>query len=221
MRPKGTHSGTSCEGSAQAGLIEKLQVLPGYSQELGLDLRRAQDRFKWFLASILFAKRISARIAAATFRQFENQGVTTPQAVIAAGWDKLVEILDAGGYVRYDFSTASNLLEAMTKLVRDYGSLEGLYDRAADSHDLEERFQGLKGVGPVAVNIFLRELRAVWPKANPPPSPLATGLARKLGLAGSALMLPGLESALVRVCLDYCKRRKCPECPIRDDCRPS
>jgi len=202
-------------------LTEKLLGLPSYSQELGLDLRRAEDRFKWLLASILFAKRISARIAVATFRQFENQGVTTRQAIIAAGWDKLVDILDAGGYVRYDFSTALNLVEAMTRLVRDYGSLEGLYDQARDSHDLEERLQGLKGVGPVAVNIFLRELRAVWPKANPPPSPLAAGLARKLGLAESELRLPGLESALVRVYLDYCKKRRCLGCPVRDYCHPS
>ena len=57
-----------------------------------------------------------------TFKQFENAGVTTPEAIVAAGWDRLVEILDAGGYVRYDFSTASSLLEAMAKLMKNYGA---------------------------------------------------------------------------------------------------
>jgi len=43
---------------------EKVSSLPTYSGELGLDLRKAADRFKWFLASILFAKR--------TYREFEK-----------------------------------------------------------------------------------------------------------------------------------------------------
>ncbi|MBN2187383.1 MAG: hypothetical protein JW732_08065 [Dehalococcoidia bacterium] len=37
-------------------------------------------------------------------------GSVTPQIILEAGWDKSVEILDSGSYVRYDFSTASNLL---------------------------------------------------------------------------------------------------------------
>lgn len=110
----------------------KLLGLTTYSQELGLDVRRAEDRFKWFLASILFAKRISAKLAMTTFK--------------------------------------------------------------------------------------LRELRSVWPKASPRPSPLASGLAKKLGLTESDLELPGLESALVRVYLDFCKRQKCTECPLKGEC---
>ena len=199
-------------------LKEKLLGLTTYSQELRLDVRQAEDRFKWFLASILFAKRISANVAMTTFKKFERVGVTTPEAIVAAGWDRLVVILDSGGYVRYDFSTASNLLEAMAKLMKNYGSLEELHTRATNSKDLENRLRELKGVGPVAVNIFLRELRSVWPKATPRPSPFASGLAKKLGLAESDLELPGLESALVRVYLDFCKRQKCMQCPIKAEC---
>jgi hypothetical protein len=51
---------------------EKVSRLPTYSAELGLDLRKAEDRFKWFLASILFAKRISSEIAKRTYREFEK-----------------------------------------------------------------------------------------------------------------------------------------------------
>jgi hypothetical protein len=93
-----------------------------------------------------------------------------------------------------------------------------LHTRATDSKDLENRLQELKGVGPVAVNIFLRELKSVWPKAGPRPSPFALELARKLGLAESDLELPGLESALVRVYLDFCKKQKCMECPVKAEC---
>jgi len=197
---------------------EKLLGVTTYSQELGLDLWKVDDRFKWFLASILFAKRISARIAMATFREFENAGLTGPEAILAAGWDRLVEILDTGGYVRYDFSTASTLLEAMDKLLNTYGSLEELHVRATDSRDLENKLQQLKGVGPVAVSIFLRELRSIWPKASPRPSPLSLAVAQKLGVAASDLQLPGLESALVRVHLDFCKKQKCVECPVKEEC---
>lgn len=205
----------------QTELKGKLLGLPTYPQELGLNLHQAEDRFKWFLASTLFAKRISAQVAMSTFKQFENEDIVSPQAIIEAGWDKLVEILDSGGYVRYDFSTASNLLQSITKLVTEYGSLENLYNQAADSKELENRLRELKGVGPVAVNIFLRELRPVWPKADPRPSPLATELGRKLGLSESDLRLPGVESALVRVRLDFCKKRKCAECPLKAECPQS
>jgi len=199
----------------------KLLSLVTHSQELGLDLRRGEDRSKWLLASMLFAKRIPSKIAMATFRQFENAGLVSPEAIVAAGWDRLVEILDAGGYVRYDFSTASTLLEAMDKLLKTYGSLEKLHDRAEDSKDLEQKLQELKGIGSVATNIFLRELRSIWSKANPRPSPLSLAVAKKLGLAESDVELPRIESALVRVHLDFCKRQKCAECPVKEDCSQS
>ena len=202
----------------QTNLKGKLLGLTTYPQELGLDIRQAEDRFKWFLAAMLFAKRISAKVAMTTFRQFENAGLTSPEAIVAEGWDRLVEVLDSGGYVRYDFSTASNLIEAMAKLIKDYGSLEELHARAKDSGDLENRLREFKGIGPVAVNIFLRELRSIWGKANPRPSPLASELAKKLGLAASELEVPGVESVLVRIYLDFCKREKCLDCPLRVEC---
>ena len=48
-------------------VIGKLSRLMTYSQELGLDLKTEEDRFKWFLASVLFAKRISSEVAKRTF----------------------------------------------------------------------------------------------------------------------------------------------------------
>jgi len=60
--------------------------------------------------------------------------------------------------------------------------LEPLSTQLKDSRDLEKRLLELKGVGPTAVSIFLRELKAVWEKANPQLSPLARQVASKLGL---------------------------------------
>jgi len=200
-------------------LKERLLTLPTYSEELGLDLKKADDRFKWFLASILFSKRISSEIARRTYKEFEGEGIVTPEQIIEAGWDRLVEVLDSGGYVRYDFSTASNLLEVMGSLKERYGSLENLYTQAKDSQDLEKRLLEFKGVGPATVNIFLREIKLVWGKARPRLSTLAREVAAKLRLEEKELEAPSLESSLVRLNLEFCKKRKCPECPVKEACQ--
>jgi len=197
---------------------EKLSRVPNYSHELGLDLTKEEDRFKWLLASILFAKRISSQIAKRTYKEFERERIVTPESIAEAGWDKLVEVLDSGGYVRYDFSTASNLLEIVANLKERYGSLDSLYAEAKDSRDLAKKLLEFKGVGPTAVNIFLRELKGIWEKAKPSLSPIAREVASKLGLKQEELELPGVESALVRIGLEFCKGKKCSVCPVREEC---
>jgi endonuclease III len=191
-----------------------LSNLESYSEELGLDLTRSEDRFKWFLASILFAKRISAEIAKRTYHRFEEEGLITPEKILEAGWDRLVQVLDSGGYVRYDFSTARNLLKILESLKEKYGDLETLHRMSSSPKDLERRLQEFKGVGPVGANIFLRELRGVWEKAKPKPSRMAIKVAQRVGLK----RVEPYESALVRINLAYCKKRKCEECPVRDYC---
>jgi len=194
---------------------ERLSSLKSYSEELGLDLTKPDDRFKWFLASILFARRISAEIAKKTFRRFEAEGLTGPERILEAGWDRLVEILDSGGYVRYDFSTASNLLAIMKRLKEEYGDLERLHRESSSPADLEKRILRFKGIGPVGVNIFLRELRGIWEKAEPKPSKMAVETARRIGMK----KIEPYESALVRLNLEYCKKHsRCGECPVKEFC---
>jgi len=195
-------------------LRERLSALKRFSDELGLDLSKPEDRFKWFIASILFAKRISAEIAKRTFYMFKSEGLTSPESILEAGWDRLVEVLDSGGYVRYDFSTASNLLAIMKKLKEEYGDLEGLHERSSGPEDLERRLMEFRGIGPVGVNIFLRELRGTWKKAKPRPSRIAVETARLIGLRD----VEPYESELVRLRLEYCKRKRCSECPVREHC---
>jgi len=195
---------------------EALGKLPSYSQELDLDLSKAEDRFKWFLASVLFAKRISAQTAKETYRNFEQEELTSPDAILEAGWDRLVEVLDAGGYTRYDFSTATYLLGIAKTLKEKYGNLERLHAESSSPLDLERRLEEFKGVGPVCVNIFLRELRGTWEKAKPKPSPLAVATAKKIGLNQEDV--ERCESQLVRLNLEYCKKRRNSECPLEDKC---
>ena len=195
---------------------EALSKLQSYSKELGLDLSKAEDRFKWFLASVLFAKRISAETAKETYLNFEQEDLTSPDAILEAGWDRLVEVLDSGGYTRYDFSTATNLLGIAKMLKEKYGDLERLHAESSSPTDLERRLQEFKGVGPVGVNIFLRELRGIWEKAKPKPSPLAVATAQKIGL--NLEDAERYESQLVRLNLEYCKKHRTSECPLKGNC---
>ncbi|MGD0994519.1 MAG: hypothetical protein ABR909_03225 [Candidatus Bathyarchaeia archaeon] len=195
---------------------EALSKLQSYSNELDLDLSKAEDRFKWFLASVLFAKRISAQTAKETYLYFEQEELTSPDAILEAGWDRLVEVLDSGGYTRYDFSTATNLLGIAKTLKEKYGDLELLHAESSSPADLERRLQEFKGVGPVGVNIFLRELRGIWEKAKPKPSPMAVATAQKVGLNPEDV--EHYESQLVRLNLEYCKKHRTSECPLKDKC---
>jgi len=195
---------------------EALSKLQSYSHELGLDLSKSEDRFKWFLASVLFAKRISAQTAKETYLYFEQEELTSPDAILEAGWDRLVEVLDSGGYTRYDFSTATNLLGIAKTLKEKYGDLEGLHAESSSPADLEKRLQEFKGVGPVGENIFLRELRGIWVKAKPQPSPIASETAQKIGLNPEDV--ERYESQLVRLNLEYCKKHRSSECPLKDKC---
>jgi endonuclease III len=170
-------------------LEEALRRIPSYSQELGLDLRDKSDRFKWFIASMLYAKRISSRIASATFRRFLAEGLTDPDSILSAGWERIVEVLDSGGYVRYDFSTATNILESVRLLVERYGGdIDQVHERASNPRDLEGRLMEFRGFGPVAVNIFLRELRGIWSKADPELSSYAKAVASRLGLSAGQVV---------------------------------
>ena len=160
-----------------------------FSSELGIDVGsgRSDEIFKWFLASILFGTRIRQDVAQETYRQFDNNRVLTPDEILNTGWDGLVAILDAGGYVRYNFKTATKLLDIAEMLNTGYqGDLNRLHREAKDASDLEAKLNAFKGVGPVTVNIFLRELRGVWEKADPLPGDMVIEAARHLGLIPSA-----------------------------------
>lgn len=192
-----------------------------YSEELGIDLDKGREGevFRWFMASILYGKRISEKIATNTYREFERAGVLTPKAILGAGWRGLVVILDTGGYVRYDFSTADNLLEMAERLLKEYGSLTNLYKRAKDPEDLEKRLQDFKGIGPVTTSIFLRELRHVWKKANPKICPYAIEAAERIGIDLKKMDrkkkdFARLECALLRIDKNYIRKNK--PIPMKD-----
>lgn len=156
-----------------------------YAAALGIDLAGSQpdEIYKWFLAAVLYGARIPESVATRAWREFARSGIVTPQGVVETGWDGLVAMLDRGGYARYDYKTATKLLDINRALIADYaGDLNRLHAAAADAADLEQRLMALgKGIGEVTTGIFLRELRGRWEKSAPALSPLALQAALALG----------------------------------------
>lgn len=74
------------------------------------------------------------------------------------------------------------LAVSQSLLDRYAGNLNHLHAAALDPDDLAQRIMNLgKGIGPVTVQIFLRELRGHWNKAMPPLAQLASQAAQVLG----------------------------------------
>lgn len=213
-----------------------------YSEILGINLTDGRDEevFKWFLASILFGAPITETSVIKTYKCFQKYDVLTPKRILDTGWDGLVKVLDEGGYTRYDFKTADKLLGVMQNFMEKYnGSLSKLHEEASDTRELENRLKSLgKGIGDVTVSIFLRELRGIWRKAAPRPTGLVITAAKNLGVirdeaaenaleqledfwaknkvAGKSFV--NFETALLRIGKDFCRKRKCASCPVKNDC---
>jgi endonuclease III len=135
-----------------------------YAKELGIDLSSKQEAeyFKWLLACLLFGKPIQQEVAKRTYFEFVNGGLTNPDAIIQAGWDKLVEVLDKGHYVRFDYSTATKLLDVCKALKEKYGTITNLLKQVQSIDELSSRLQEFKGIGPKTAEIFLRDIRPVF-----------------------------------------------------------
>jgi len=144
--------------------LRKVEGCRSYSRKLGINLAsgREEELFKWFLACLLFGKPIQTEIAEQAYRELLDAGLTSADAIVRAGWDKLVLLLDRAHYVRYDFSTATKLLEVCQELTRRYGTVTKLLSSARTTSELSRKLQELKHIGPVTARIFLRDIRPFW-----------------------------------------------------------
>src|SRR6516162_11141017 len=113
------------------------------ARQLGIHLssKREKELFKWFLASLLFAKPIQSEVAVRAYQELMRERLTTPGAVRRAGWDRLVALLDEAHYARYDFSTATKLLEVCQELKRRYGNMTKMIEQARSGSELSTHLQ--------------------------------------------------------------------------------
>ena len=200
-----------------------------FSLELGIDLdREPEDVERWALAATLLGNRISTVVAMRTYGVFARAGVRTIGDARRRDREELISLLDEGGYVLYGEPMATRLL-ALAEVVADrYDERLGtLGEVVVDPRELEQALEDLPGWGPVTVGVFLRELRGVWPGADPPLDASAAVAARHVKLpdvshalstlaAAAHLDFRDLEAGLVRVCANH-EFAGCPggeECPF-------
>ena len=178
-----------------------------YSTELGIDVDAGEAEIeRWFLAATLFGTRISASLAERTFRVLDRAGLVRIAQAGDVPWDDLVAYLDQGGYTRYDFSTATRLHALSEVIGRRYRGRIALMGRSFNTYpELRDAMGLLPGWGPVTIQLFLREMRGVWPRADPPLDQRAGLGARHLDLfhpGSEHPSLSGLVQLAVECCLD-------------------
>ena len=205
-----------------------------YSTELGIDVDAGEAEVeRWFLAATLFGTRIASSVAERTFRVLDVAGLTRIAEARSIEWGDLVGLLDAGGYTRYDYRTASRL-HALADAVNERHDGEVAHSgRTFTTYTgLRDALDALPGWGPVTIGLFLRELRGVWLGAHPPIAERAERASQHLGLVDRAqrttlpylarladacqVDLRDLESGLVRLSLSHHDRMD--GCPGDDTC---
>ncbi len=118
------------------------------------EAQREDMLFQHLIRSYLSGKPIQAKIAEKTFAVLVDKGYTSPEAILAAGYDNLVEAMKEGGYKRIDEITSRRLMELSARLRSEYGGMTNL----VRSPDLSKELQTFKGIGPVTAQIFLQGL---------------------------------------------------------------
>ena len=201
-----------------------------HSTQLGIDIDRGEEEIeRWALAATLFGARISAPIAARTFAVLEGAGVHSIAQAGLLDVGRMIELLDRGGYARYDLRTAEHLRSGSQMLSdRHRGRVGSILELPAGR--LESELDELPGWGPVTVSLFLRELRGLRPQIDPPLDPRAASACEHLQLLGAGatparlrrlaaiacIDARDLESALLRLWLAH--HRQMSQCPGGVDC---
>lgn len=159
-----------------------------FSLEMGIYVDRNESEVdRWLLAATLFGTRISAATAVKTYRVMSDAGIATLSNVERSDYDTLVELLDRGGYTRYDFRTAARL-QRLAKVVRERHSGRIATIGDLPSEEIARTLDTLPGWGPTTVDAFLREMRGVWPQMQPSISERAVEAAQHIGL-----VLPSMD----------------------------
>lgn len=139
--------------------------------DFGIDIgsRKEIQLFRWLLACLLLGKPIRQEIALKAYVALRDAGISSLQKLAKSDWHRLVALLDQARYVRYDFSTASKLIQTARALLAQYGTVSDLIRQARDIRDLEKRLQAFKGIGPVTARIFSSHIPGEWYEERYPP----------------------------------------------------
>ncbi|MDT0344291.1 HhH-GDP family DNA glycosylase [Streptomyces litchfieldiae] len=196
---------TRTEKTAQA-LIDRCGQT--YAEQAGIRLRNTPGPlYQALVLAHLLSARIKSDIAVAAARALFDAGMRDPKRMAEATWQQRVDALGVGHYRRYDERTATQLGDGAQLLLDRYGGDL----RKVRGPDVSQRLREFPGIGPMGVDIFLREVQAVWPEHAPYIDRKAQDGAERVGLPRSPKTLGGLVSrddvprltaGLVRIALD-------------------
>jgi poly(A) polymerase len=138
------------------------ELIDAKALDIDLAAKSEAQLYKWLLACLLLGKPIQQEIAAHAYRLLIDSGITSLGKLLKTDWDSLVRLLDQAHYVRYDFSTATKLLEVGAKIKNQYGSVTQLVASSRTTKELEERLIAFRGIGPVTAGLFIHEVAPFW-----------------------------------------------------------
>ncbi|OBH88434.1 endonuclease [Mycobacterium sp. E2733] len=202
-------------------LVRRLLDVAGttYAAEARIKLAdKPMPLFQLLAICMLASKPIDAAIAMSAGRELFKAGLRTPNAVLAADRQTMIDAFGRAHYVRYDESSATRLTEMAERVRDEYsGDLRELADRSQHDVAVAKRLlRGFKGIGDTGADIYLREVQDVWAWVRPYFDDRATAAAKQLGLPTQpgklgALAPQGnarLAAALIRTSLDDNLRRQ-------------
>ncbi|ONK09984.1 endonuclease [Streptomyces sp. MP131-18] len=179
-----------------------------YAEQAGIRLKNTPGPlYQVLVLAHLLSARIRSDIAVDAARALFDAGTRDPRRMRDATWQQRVDALGVGGYRRYDERTATQLGDGARLLLDRYGGDL----RRLRGDNVTERLREYPGIGPMGVDIFLREVQAVWPEYAPYIDRKAQDGAERVGLPRSPRSLGGLvgdddvtrlTAGLVRVSLD-------------------
>ncbi|WP_245703207.1 endonuclease [Streptomyces lushanensis] len=159
-------------GTSDRETVRKLLAAHGrtYADQAGIQLRNTpQPLYQLLVLSGLLSARIRSDTAVAASRALSEAGLRDARRMADATWQQRVDALGRGGYRRYDERTSTQLGAGAELLLDKYhGDLRRLRDTAdGDTGTLRSLLREVPGLGPVGVDIFLREVQGVWPEVAP------------------------------------------------------
>ncbi|KKC06007.1 endonuclease [Mycobacterium nebraskense] len=207
--------------STREQLVRRLLDVAGttYAAEARIKLSdKPMPLFQLLVICMLASKPIDAAIAMRAGSELFKAGLRTPNALLAADRQTMIDAFGRAHYVRYDESSATRLTDIAERVRDEYsGDLRELADRSR--HDVaaaKRLLKQFKGIGDTGADIYLREVQDVWSWVRPYFDDRATEAAKQLGLPTQPKKLGALApqgnarlaAALIRMSLDDDVRRQ-------------
>jgi hypothetical protein len=223
-----------------AVMAPKLGAACPASWGINVDSATSDEIFRWLLACQLTGALSSEQSAMRLYKELEGLDALSEEGVLRQDPRTLACLISEGGEAARAEEIAHELVEVAGALRAHFAcDINHLHFVAEDEEDLTSRLCLLgKGISREMAEGFLRGLRDVWEKANPPLKHAAVLSAARLGLTqvtdpatalsqlrsvweeneAAEVSLADLECALAKLGESFCKEKRCSACPVHRDC---